>query len=163
MADLTPDQVQKIHQLLHDKQLIQAIKVYREATGASLAEAKRAVEEMAFVEVTKAPSGVRSFDNPVLESKIRSMLAKGKKIDAIKIYREEYGIGLNEAKIAVERIEATMPRDSSTGIPYESAIGRDPFADEDRAGRGRLIILGVALLIALCGVGGFILILMSNP
>ena len=164
MADLTPDQVQKIHQLLHDKQVIHAIKLYREATGASLAEAKRAVEEMAFVEVTKPPSGVRSFDNPVLESKIRSMLSKGKKIDAIKIYREEYGIGLNEAKIAVERIEATMPRDLSTGTPYESAIGKDPFADEDRAGRGRLIILGVVLLIALCGAGTFFLILMSaNP
>ena len=163
MADLTPDQVQKIHQLLHDKQVIHAIKLYREATGASLAEAKRAVEEMAFVEVTKPPSGVRSFDNPVLESKIRSLLAKGKKIDAIKIYREEYGIGLNEAKNAVERIEATMPRDSASGIPYESAIGRDPFAD-DGAGRGRLLILGVALLIALCGVGGFILIwISSNP
>ena len=162
MADLTPDQVQKIHQLLHDKQLLQAIKVYREATGSSLAEAKQAVEEMAFVEVTKAPSGMRSFDNPVLESKIRSLLAKGKKIDAIKIYREEYGIGLNEAKNAVERIEATMPRDSSTGTPYESAIGRDPFADEERTGRGRLIILGVALLVALCGAAGFILILAAN-
>lgn len=164
MADLTPDQVQKIHKLLHDKQLIQAIQLYRQATGASLAEAKQAVEEMTFLEVTKPPSGVRSFDNPVLESKLRSLLAKGKKIDAIKIYREEYGIGLNEAKMAVERIEATMPRDTRTGVPYESAIGRDPFADDDRAGRGRLIILGVALLIALCGVGGFILILMSsNP
>lgn len=162
MPDLTPDQVQKIHQLLHDKQVLLAIKLYREATGSSLAEAKRAVEEMAFVEVTKPPSGVRSFDNPVLESKIRSMLAKGKKIDAIKIYREEYGIGLNEAKIAVERIEATMPRDTATGVPYESAIGRDPFADNDGAGRGRLIILGVALLIALCGVAGFVLILATN-
>ena len=44
MADLSPDQVQKIHQLLHDKQVINAIKLYREATGTSLAEAKRAVE-----------------------------------------------------------------------------------------------------------------------
>ena len=162
MADLTPDQVQKIHQLLHDKQILMAIKLYREATGASLAEAKRAVEEMAFVEVTKPPSGVRSFDNPVLDSKIRSMLAKGKKIDAIKIYREEYGIGLNEAKTAVERIEATMPRDSATGTPYESAIGKDPFADSDGAGRGRLIILGVALFVVLCSAGAFVLILLSS-
>jgi len=164
VADLTPDQVQKIHKLLHDKQLIQAIQLYREATGVSLAHAKKAVEEMALVEVTKPPSGVRSYDDPVLESKIRSLLAKGQKIDAVKIYREEYGIGLKEAKDAVERIEASMPRDSATGIPYESAIGSDPFADSDETKRGRLIILGVALIIALCGVGGFVLILMSsNP
>jgi ribosomal protein L7/L12 len=163
MPDLTPDQVQKIHQLLHDKQVLHAIKLYREATGASLAEAKQAVEEMAFVEVTKPPSGARSFDNPVLESKIRSMLAKGKKIDAIKIYREEYGIGLNEAKTAVERIEATMPRDTATGIPYESAIGRDPFADDDGANRRRIVVLVAALVVGLCAMGAFFLIFMSSP
>jgi ribosomal protein L7/L12 len=163
MPDLTPDQVQKIHQLLHDKQVLQAIKLYREATGASLAEAKQAVEEMAFVEATKPPSGVRSYDDPVMESKIKSLLAKGKKIDAVKIYREEYGIGLKEAKDAVDRIEADMPRDSATAMPYESAIGKDPFAEEDGTNKGRILILGVVLLITLCGVGGFILILLSNP
>ncbi|HMD79848.1 MAG TPA: hypothetical protein VKE92_00990, partial [Anaerolineales bacterium] len=64
MSGLTPDQVQKIHQLLHAKQIIQAIQLYREATGVSLAKAKAAVEEMALVEVTKPPSGVRSYDDP---------------------------------------------------------------------------------------------------
>src|SRR5688500_19347891 len=77
MPGLTPDQVQKIHRMLHDKQVIQAIRLYREATGVGLAEAKEAVEEMALVEVTKPPSGVRSYDDPVMESKIRSLLAKG--------------------------------------------------------------------------------------
>jgi ribosomal protein L7/L12 len=163
MSELTPDQVQKIHKLLHDKQVIQAIQVYREATGVSLVNAKKAIEEMALVEVTKPPSGMRSYDDPVLESKIKSLLAKGQKINALKIYREEYGIGLNEAKVAVDRIEASMPRDSATGTPYESAIGRGPFAEEDGTNRGRIAILAVALIIALCGVGGFILILLSNP
>ena len=132
MSELTPDQVQKIHKLLHDKQVIQAIQVYRDATGVSLANAQKAIEEMALVEV-------------------------------VKIYREEYGIGLKEAKVAVERIEASMPRDSATGTPYESAIGRDPFAEQDGTNRGRIVILAVALIIALCGVGGIILILLSNP
>ncbi len=163
MSGLTPDQVQKIHQLLHAKQIIQAIQLYREATGVSLANAKAAVEEMALVEVTKPPSGVRSYDDPVMESKIKSLLAKGKKIDALKIYREEYGIGLNEAKDAVERIEATMPRDPATAVPYESAIGRDPFAEDDGTNRGRIVILAVVLIVALCGVGAFILTLLSNP
>lgn len=163
MSGLQPDHVQKIHKLLHDKQVIQAIQLYREVTGVSLAEAKEAVEEMALDEAGKPSSGKRDYDDPVMESKIKSLLAKGKKIDAVKIYREEYGIGLKEAKDAVDRIEASMPRDSATAMPYESAIGRDPFADEDGSNRGRIIILGVVLLIALCGVGGFILILFSNP
>lgn len=163
MPGLTPDQVQKIHQLLHNKQVIQAIQLYREATGVSLAEAKEAVEEMALVEVTKPPSGVRSYDDPVMESKIRSLLAKGKKIDAVKIYREEYGIGLKEAKDAVDRIEASMPRDSATAMPYESAIGRNPFEENEGANRGRIVILAAVAFVVLCGAATFLLILMSNP
>ncbi|MCI0551932.1 MAG: hypothetical protein L0287_13350 [Anaerolineae bacterium] len=163
MPGLQPDHVQKIHELIHAKQIIQAIQLYREVTGVSLAEAKESVEEMARDEAGKPPSGVRDYDDPVMESKIKSLLAKGKKIDAVKIYREEYGIGLKQAKDAVDRIEASMPRDSATAMPYESAIGRDPFAEDDGTNRGRLVLLAVALIIALCGAGGFILILLSNP
>jgi ribosomal protein L7/L12 len=163
MPGLTPDQVQKIHILLHDKQLIRAIQLYREATGVSLAEAREAVEQMARNELTKPPSGVRNYDDPVLEGKIKSLLSKGKKIEAVKIYRAEYGIGLKEAKDAVERIEASMPRNTATAMPYESAIGRDPFAEEEGTNRGRIIVLGVVLMVALCGLGMFILILLSNP
>jgi ribosomal protein L7/L12 len=163
MPGLTPDQVQKIHKLLHDKQLIQAVKVYRDATGASLSESKEAVEEMARNELTKPPAGVRSYDDPVLESKIKSLLSKGKKIEAVKIYRAEYGTDLKEAKDAVERMEATMPRERATAMPYEPAIGSDPFADEENAGRRRLIMLGVGLILALCGLGAALFVLMSTP
>ena len=163
MPGLSPDQVQEIHKLLHDKQLIQAIRLYREATGVGLAEAKEAVEEMARNEFTKPPSGVRNYDDPVLESKIRSLLSKGKKIEAVKIYREEYGISLKEAKDAVERIEVSMPRSTATAVPYESAIGGDPFAEEEGTNRGRIIVLGVVLMIVLCGLGWFFLMTLSNP
>jgi ribosomal protein L7/L12 len=163
MPGLTPEHVQKIHKLLHDKKLLQAVKEYHDATGVSLSEAREAVEEMARNEYTKPPSGVRSYDDPVLEGKIKSLLSKGKKLDAIKIYREEYGIGLKEAKDAVERIEGSMPRNTVSAMPYEPAIGRDPFAEEDEASRRRFIVLGVALIVALCGVGGFLLRLFSAP
>ncbi len=36
------------------------------------------------------------------------LLAGGKKIEAIKVYREETGVGLREAKDAVDRAEATV-------------------------------------------------------
>jgi ribosomal protein L7/L12 len=163
MPGLTPDQVQKIHKLLHDKQLIQAVRLYHEATGVSLAEAREAVEEMARNEFTKPPSGVRSYDDPVLEGKIRSLLSKGKKIEAVKIYRAEYGISLNEAKNAVDRIEASMPRNSVTAIPFESAIGSDPFAEEEGTNRGKIIVLGVVLIVVLCGLAVFLLPVLSNP
>ena len=163
MPGLTPDQVQKIHKLLHDKQLIQAVRVYHEATGVSLAEAREAVEEMARDEFTKPPAGVRNYDDPVLESKIKSLLSKGKKIEAVKIYRAEYGTSLKEAKDAVDRIEASIPRSTVTDIPYESAIGRDPFADEEGTNRGKIIVLGVVLIVVLCGLAVFFLPVLSNP
>lgn len=39
------------------------------------------------------------------EDEIRSLLANGRKIDAIKLYRELHGVGLKEAKESVERME----------------------------------------------------------
>jgi len=162
MPSLSPDQVQKIHEHIHNQQLIHAIKLYREATGASLAEAKQTVEEMARDEFSKPPSNTMDYDNPILEAKIKSMLARRKKIDAVKIYREEYGVGLKEAKDAVGRIEMSMKRSGSVmSVPYESAIGEDPFAERSSNGRPTLIILVAMISILVCGVGVFILMLNS--
>jgi ribosomal protein L7/L12 len=94
MPSLSPNQVQQIHEYIHNQQLIHAIKLYRDATGASLAEAKDAVEAMARNEAVKPPDRVMDYDNPVLEGKIKSLLARRQKIEAVKIYHEEYGVGL---------------------------------------------------------------------
>jgi len=162
MPGLTPDQVQKIHEHIHNQQLIHAIKLYREATGAGLAEAKDAVEAMARDEYVKPPSLEQDFDNPILDGKIKSLLARRQKIEAVKIYREEYGVGLKDAKDAVDRIEASMKRsDSSMSMPYESAISSDPFADDGNSNRRRLLILAASASVALCGCGVFFLLFNS--
>jgi len=159
MPSLRPDQVQKIHQLLHEQQLIHAIKFYREVTGSSLAEAKEAIEEMARNEATKPPDDVRDMDNPILISRIKSLLSRNRKVDAVKIYREEYGIGLKEAKNAVDRIHATMKQEgSSMNMSYESAISNDPFASDD-SNRRRVLVMAVLVAVAVCGAGVFFLFL----
>ena len=158
MPSLSPDQVQQIHEYIHNQQLIHAIKLYREATGVGLAEAKAAVEDMARGEAVKPPSGSVDYDNPILDAKIKSLLSKGQKIDAIKIYREEYGVGLKEAKDVVDRIEMSMKRSgSSMNMPYESAIGSDPFAE--RPSGSRVILLVAAVSILVCGIGVFLLMM----
>jgi hypothetical protein len=90
-------------------------------------------------------------------------LSKNKKIDAIKIYREEYGIGLKEAKDAVERIEASMLLGASSrnmpNMPYESAIGADPFAENGSENRRMLVVVGFVVALAVCGAGIFFLLL----
>jgi ribosomal protein L7/L12 len=42
------------------------------------------------------------------EDEIRELLAKGQKIQAIRVYRERTGSGLREAKEAVEQIERLL-------------------------------------------------------
>jgi len=160
MPGLRPDQVQKIHEYLHDQQVINAIKLYREATGVGLAEAKDAVEEMARNEYTKPPDGVRDRDNPVLESRIKSLLSRNRKIDAVKIYREEYGVSLKEAKDAVDRMQASMGSARSSQMPYESAISADPFADADN-NRRRVVVLAVTVALAVCVMGVFFLFMVQ--
>ncbi len=161
MRNLSAFQEQEIHEYIRAGQLIHAIKAYREATGVGLAEAKAAVEAMWRGENPAAPLvSRRDYDNPVLDDKIRSLLARGQKIRAVQIYREEYGIGLKEAKDRVDRIEASMRREASpAGMPGEPAIGGDPFAGGSALNRRGVVILAAAMAAALCGLALFLLLL----
>lgn len=91
----------EIRQLLASGNKIAAIKRYREATGAGLAEAKAAVESLEAV--GSFPERVRP-DNSDLTDQIVGLLGRGEKIEAVKLYRERTRSGLKEAKEAVERI-----------------------------------------------------------
>lgn len=81
---------------------IEAIKRYRELTGAGLAEAKDAVEALMRGE---SPPPRESVDSS-FEGEIVSLLQAGKKIDAIKLYRQKTGVGLKEAKDFIEALAA---------------------------------------------------------
>jgi ribosomal protein L7/L12 len=100
MADDNLDD--ELRALLAEGRKIEAIKRYREATGADLAAAKEAVEALERGEMATAKGPVDSS----LEAEIVSLLEGGKKIEAVKIYRERTGMGLKEAKDAVEAIAA---------------------------------------------------------
>jgi ribosomal protein L7/L12 len=91
---------EQIRVLLGQGRKIEAIKVFREATGAGLAEAKEAVEAL---EKGQDPlSRVKPGDG--LESEVLALLEQGKKIEAIKVYRNRSGAGLKDAKDAVEAL-----------------------------------------------------------
>jgi ribosomal protein L7/L12 len=105
----------EIQACLPDKK-IEAIKHYREQTGVGLKEAKDAVEyAMAypdrapshlsssdFSESRKTKSDEAGLDWDLLLSDQMQALLPDKKIDAIKLYREQTGAGLKEAKDAIE-------------------------------------------------------------
>jgi ribosomal protein L7/L12 len=87
--------------LLARGERLEAIRRYRELTGASLADAKRAVEQLAAGRPAPLPAKqlvLREVHDSEIEAQIRS----GALIDAITLYREKTGVGLKEAKDAVE-------------------------------------------------------------
>lgn len=83
--------------LLEQGKKLEAIKLYRERTGAGLAEAKRAIERL------QQQEAIESGD---LEPRLMELLRRGEKIAAIKLYRTETGARLAEAKAAVEHVAA---------------------------------------------------------
>jgi len=92
--------------LLCDGRKIEAIKLYRDLTGAGLKEAKDAVEALERDGSLPTRDASSGDDPDVLE-----LLRAGQKIRAIKLYRDKTGAGLAESKNAIE----TLAR--KNGIP----------------------------------------------
>lgn len=97
--DLTPGTQIRVHQLIVEGKLIPAIKLVRQATGVSLKEAKRYVDDM-------QPELVAAGIPLDTEARALGLLAEDKAIPAIKLVREETGLGLKEAKRYVDRLRA---------------------------------------------------------
>ena len=93
-----------IRALVRNHQKAEAIRLYMEQTGASLAEARQAVAELV---AGRAPQYLNSTVGPfaVDIDAITALLARGQKIEAIKLLREQTQIDLKAAKDAVEAIE----------------------------------------------------------
>lgn len=92
-------------QLVRAGRKIEAIKRYRELTGLGLREAKDAIDAMAHSLETGRPGSLppkSSILREVNDSEIEQQIRSGHLIDAIKLYREKTGVGLKEAKDAVE-------------------------------------------------------------
>ena len=132
----SPDQFDLVKKALRAGRKIEAIKLYREQTGAGLADAKAAVEAMEGRE-REAPALDESNRTDPTEA-VRQALLAGRKIEAIKIYREQTGAGLAEAKDSVEAIDLRMrggsamdrpnPPDHSEAIREALFAGRKIFA-----------------------------------
>lgn len=86
--------------LLREGRKIEAIKAYRERTGVGLKEAKDAVDAMERGQLPPKSAGpvLRQVEDAEIEAEIRS----GNLLNAIKLYREKTGVGLKDAKDAVE-------------------------------------------------------------
>jgi len=93
--------IERVHADLAAGNTIQAIKTYRDGTGVGLKEAKEAVDAIA----AGAPLPAIPAQAPVVahtDADVRALIERSLIIDAIKLYREIHGVGLKEAKDAVD-------------------------------------------------------------
>jgi ribosomal protein L7/L12 len=106
--EVSNDVLNRVRAALADGLKIEAIKLYREASGAGLAEAKKFVEDL---EAGRTPgtSPVESASNDDI-NQIQAAVFAGEKIKAIKLYRESTGEGLKESKDFIDALEDELRR-----------------------------------------------------
>ena len=98
-----PDSLEgQILLLMQAGKKIEAIKLYRQETGCGLKEAKDAVEALAAGQPIARRSGESveyiGIDPNSLEGQVLALMRAQKKIWAIKVYREQTGVGLKAGK-----------------------------------------------------------------
>lgn len=94
----------EVMRLIKARRKIEAIKVYREHTGCSLKEAKDAIDALGRGDTVPSAQPQSRFAPPNA-GQLESLVYAGQKIEAIRLYREQVGCGLREAKEAVEAFE----------------------------------------------------------
>jgi hypothetical protein len=152
--------IERIRQLVDAGKKIEAIKLVREQTGLGLKEAQAAVEAIEHGEtpeltlhVTVDLHGVSGVDL----DEINELLLQNKKVEAIKLYREQTGAGLKVAKDAIEAIEATgwPPLSGDSTLVPTSTAYRPPRKRTSTLG----CLLGCLPMLLFIGVcGGFIML-----
>lgn len=100
---------QKIISLAQSGKKIEAIALFRQLTGVSLADAKKSVEAIQVgqaLSLSDLISPLPVLNKSAMLDEVARLAGEGKKLDAIRVYRETFDVSLKEAKTAVERIQA---------------------------------------------------------
>jgi ribosomal protein L7/L12 len=115
---------------------IEAIKLYRAASGAGLAEAKAFVERLELGVPSVAAGESLGLSDEMIQQ-IQTAIFAGRKIEAIKLHRTATGMGLKESKDFVEALEVEL-----------RSISPTKFAPQ-RKGCSTVLLLVFALLATL--------------
>lgn len=113
MANIKPEQREAILKQLRAGNQIAAIKLYKDAVGGDLKSAKEFVTQLQHALETgeksdpngNAQNTAHQISQDTLEE-ITTLLKRGEKIAAIKVYRSATGGSLRDSKAAVESIAA---------------------------------------------------------
>ncbi len=133
MENVTNPLPDNVLEALHQGQTIEAIKLLRLATGLGLKEAKDAVD--AHLQGLPVSVPMASLANQ-LPASVAEALRSGNKIEAIKLLREQTGLGLKEAKDAVEGME----------VRKAGGTGHFPTIEKPKSGSGLSWLIGLVVL-----------------
>jgi ribosomal protein L7/L12 len=167
------DSLSEVREQIKRGKKIEAVRTYREITGASLKEARDAVQAIELGQPvavpgqatlsTAAPAAFASSAEAMDE--IKRLLRSGNKIEAIKVHREAFNTGLKDAKDAVDAIESDLrfqaaPRpsvtrsvgESASFAPAETVMSANPFDEPKQPPAWRNWAIGctLALLLFCC-------------
>jgi outer membrane protein assembly factor BamB/ribosomal protein L7/L12 len=150
----------EIRRLIRNGNLSEAIEYYRRAYGVDLSEAKDAIDALrAGRLVTASAQGSHTSEEltQALQT-VQRLLSDGKKIEAIKIYREYYDVSLARAKYAVDQIQAGNTLWPEAGFQAPSIPSPEGHARRGIKWLGWGITAGIILF-----VGGIIFAALSTP
>jgi ribosomal protein L7/L12 len=148
--------------------LIEAIKIVRERTGMDLKSSKEAVERHVHSgggaagapagwqegdwgrgENAAGPGGMHGNGPAAVPAAALAALARGQKVEAVRLTREATGLGLAEAKQLVEAHRNPAAGDFGHLSP---SLPMDPMAEPGRVSGGGLAWLPVAVVLLLAAL-----------
>lgn len=118
----------EIAALVRQGNKIEAIKLLREASGLGLKEAKDFLDRNPTAQelglVVRMAAKPSASGAGIGSAEVRQLAAEGKMIEAIKLLREQTGLGLKDAKDVVERMrppEAVAPAGEGLSLKWIAA------------------------------------------
>lgn len=111
-TDLNNSLDNTIIDLIKNNKKVEAIKYYKEETGADLVEAKEYIDNIANNSIIM--ENKNEIDIDLINRTIFELLEKDHKISAIKYYKDKTGVGLAEAKEYVDNIANNSVIDLNT-------------------------------------------------
>ncbi len=167
-ATVSSAALDEVRRLAAGGNLVEAIKKYRQIYNVGLAQAKEAVEALqAGRMVTPSAAGARSPEEltHTLEE-VQQLLAQGKKIEAVKVYREHFDVGLERAKYAVDQIEAgqtAFPEAGFTAAMSKQAVQEQMQSRSKKGSKAGCAAAILGVLVVIFGIGAMILFLPGGP
>lgn len=101
---LQASQKAEVEALIRKNERLKAIRLVRKYTGLGLKEAKNLIESLAVKDFSSSQATSISGINPDLIWQLKQLILKNQRIEAIKLLRQQSGLGLKEAKEYIARL-----------------------------------------------------------